>query len=211
MGVDHRPPQGGVDRGACAVGEARSVSKALCLLLGRRYPFGGSARGAGAVHPGHHRRDAEGRKELLVFTDGIRDSSQSWRDLLLDLKGGGLTTALEIAVAKPALAKAGGALGFWKALGEVWPTTREQRCWVHKTANILNKMPKSLHTKAKRSLQEIWMAETKKDAVKALEAFVETYQVKYNRATDCLIKDRDALLAVYDSPAEHWKHLRTTK
>jgi hypothetical protein len=122
------------------------------------------------------------------------------------LKRRGLTTAPQIAVAKPALAKAGGALGFWKALGEVWPTTREQRCWVHKTANILNKMPNSLHTKAKRALQEIWMAETKKDAIAALEAFVETYQIKYQRATDCLTKDRDALLAFYDFPAEHWKH-----
>jgi putative transposase len=90
------------------------------------------------------------------------------------------------------------------------PTTREQRCWVHKTANILNKLPKSLHTKAKRALPEIWMAETKKDAVAALKAFVETYQVKYERAADCLTKDRDALLALYDSPAEHWMHLRTT-
>jgi putative transposase len=152
----------------------------------------------------------EGRKELVGFTDGMRESSQSWRDLLLDLKRRGLTTAPQIAVATPALAKAGGALGFWKALGEVWPTTREQRCWVHKTANILNKMPKNLHTKAKRALQEIWMAETKKDAVAALEAFVETYQIKYERAADCLTKDRDALLAFYDFPAEHWKHLRTT-
>ena len=123
----------------------------------------------------------EGKKELVGFTDGVRESSQSWRDLLLDLKRRGLTTAPEIAVAD-------GALGFWKALGEVWPTTREQRCWVHKTANILNKMPKSLHTKAKRALQEIWMAETKKDAVAALEAFVETYQIKYERAADCLTK-----------------------
>ena len=152
----------------------------------------------------------EGRKELVGFTDGIRESSQSWRDLLLDLKRRGLTTAPQIAVAKPALAKAGGALGFWKALGEVWPTTREQRCWVHKTANILNKLPKSLHPKAKRALQEIWMAETKKDAVAAWEAFVETYGVKYDKAADCLTKDRDALLAFYDFPAEHWKHLRTT-
>jgi len=152
----------------------------------------------------------EGRKELVGFTDGIRESSQSWRDLLLDLKRRGLTTAPQIAVATPALAKAGGALGFWKALGEVWPTTREQRCWVHKTANILNKMPKSLHSKAKRALQEIWMAETKKDALSAFDAFVETYQVKYERAVDCLTKDRDALLAFYDFPAEHWKHLRTT-
>jgi transposase-like protein len=152
----------------------------------------------------------EGKKELVGFTDGMRESSQSWRDLLLDLKRRGLTTAPQIAVATPALAKAGGALGFWKALGEVWPTTREQRCWVHKTANILNKMPKSLHTKAKRALQEIWMAETKKHAVAALEAFVETYQIKYERAADCLTKDRDVLLAFYDFPAEHWKHLRTT-
>ena len=152
----------------------------------------------------------EGKKELIGFTDGLRESSQSWRDLLLDLKRRGLKTAPQIAIAKPALAKAVGALGFWKALGEVWPTTREQRCWVHKTANILNKMPKSLHAKAKRALQEIWMAETKKDAVTALEAFVETYQVKYERAADCLTKDRDALLAFYDFPAEHWKHLRTT-
>jgi transposase-like protein len=145
----------------------------------------------------------EGRKELVGFTDGIRESSQSWRDLLLDLKRRGLTMAPQIAVAD-------GALGFWKALGEVWPTTREQRCWVHKTANILNKMPKSLHSKAKRALQEIWMAETKKDALSAFDAFVETYQVKYERAVDCLTKDRDALLAFYDFPAEHWKHLRTT-
>ena len=106
----------------------------------------------------------EGRKELVGFTDGIRESSQSWRDLLLDVKRRGLTTGPQIAVAD-------GALGFWKALGEVWPTAREQRCWVHKTANILNKLPKSLHTKARRALQEIWMAETKKDAVAALKAF----------------------------------------
>jgi putative transposase len=124
----------------------------------------------------------------------------SWRDLLLDLKRRGLTTAPQIAVADCAL-------GFCKALGEVWPRTREQRCWVHKTANILNKLPKSLHTKAKRALQEIWMAETKKDAVAALEAFVETYGVKYDKAADCLTKDRDALLALYDFPAEHWKAL----
>ena len=145
----------------------------------------------------------EGKKELVGFTDGMRESSQSWRDLLLDLKRRGLTTAAQIAVAD-------GALGCWKALAEVWPTTCEQRCWVHKTANILNKMPKSLHTKAKRALQEIWTAETKKDAVAALEAFVETYGVKYEKAADCLTKDRDALLAFYDFPAEHWKHLRTT-
>src|SRR4051794_34435703 len=133
----------------------------------------------------------------------MRESAQSWRDLLLDLKRRSLAAAPELAVAD-------GALGFWKALGEVWPTTREQRCWVHKTANVLNKLPKSLHSKAKRALQEIWMAETKKDAVTALDAFAEGYGTKYDKAVDCLAKDRDALLAFYNFPAEHWKHLRTT-
>ena len=145
----------------------------------------------------------EGKKELVGFTDGMRESAQSWRDLLLDLKRRGLAAA-------PQLAVADGALGFWKALGEVWPTTREQRCWVHKTANVLNKLPKSLHTKAKRALQEIWMAETKKDAVAALNAFAESYGTKYDKAVDCLTKDTQALLAFYDFPAEHWKHLRTS-
>ena len=107
-------------------------------------------------------------------------------------------------------AVADGALGFWKALGEVWPTSREQRCWVHKTANVLNKLPKSLHAKAKHALQDIWMAETKADAMAAFAAFAETYGTKYEKAVECLTKDRDALLAFYDFPAEHWKHLRTT-
>ena len=145
----------------------------------------------------------EGRKELVGFSDGMRESAQSWRDLLLDLKRRGLVAAPELAVAD-------GALGFWKALGEVWPTTREQRCWVHKTANVLNKLPKSLHSKAKRALQEIWMAETKKDAVTAFNAFTASYGAKYDKAVDCLAKDSNALLAFYDFPAEHWKHLRTT-
>jgi len=145
----------------------------------------------------------EGKKELIGFTDGLRASAQSWRDLLLDLKRRGLSIAPELAVAD-------GALGFWKALAEVWPKTREQRCWVHKTANVLNKLPKSLHAKAKTALQEIWMAETKKDAVTAFEAFAATYRVKYEKAVECLKKDRQALLAFYDFPAEHWKHLRTT-
>ena len=145
----------------------------------------------------------EGKKELIGFTDGTRESSQSWRDLLLDLKRRGLSMAPELAVAD-------GALGFWKALGEVWPKTREQRCWVHKTANVLNKLPKSLHAKAKRALQDIWMAETKADAIAALAAFAETYGTKYEKAVECLTKDRDVLFAFYDFPAEHWKHLRTT-
>src|SRR5215813_3806901 len=145
----------------------------------------------------------EGKKELVGFTDGLRESSQSWRDLLLDLKRRGLATAPQIAVAD-------GALGFWKALGEIWPTTREQRCWVHKTANVLNKLPKSQQPKAKRSLQEIWMAETSKDAEAAFDAFIAAYELKYKKAADCLTKDREALLAFYDFPAEHWKHLRTS-
>ena len=145
----------------------------------------------------------EGRKELVGLTDGVRESAQSWRELLLDLKRRGLSIGPELAVAD-------GALGFWQALEEVWPQTRGQRCWVHKTANVLNKLPKSQQPKAKRALQEIWMAETKKDALVAFDAFVETWGVKYDKAVECLIKDRDALLAVYDFPAEHWKHLRTT-
>ena len=152
----------------------------------------------------------EGRKELLGFTDGARESAQDWRELLLDLKNRGLTVAPELAVAKPALAKAGGALGFWKALGELWPTTREQRCWVHKTANVLNKLPKGQQPKAKRALQEIWMAETSKDAEAAFDAFIAAYELKYDKAAECLAKDRQALLAFYDFPAEHWKHLRTS-
>ena len=145
----------------------------------------------------------EGKKELLGFTDGARESAQDWRELLLDLKNRGLVIVPELAVAD-------GALGFWKALGELWPTTREQRCWVHKTANVLNKLPKSQQPKAKRSLQEIWMAETRKDAEAAFDAFIAAYELKYDKAAECLAKDRQALLAFYDFPAEHWKHLRTS-
>jgi transposase-like protein len=144
----------------------------------------------------------EGKKELIGFTDGARESAQDWRELLVDLKNRGLAIAPKIAVAD-------GALGFWKALGEVWPTCVEQRCWVHKTANVLNKLPKSQQPKAKRSLQEIWMAETKAEAETAFDAFIEAYELKYEKAAECLA-DRDALLAFYDFPAEHWKHLRTS-
>jgi putative transposase len=146
---------------------------------------------------------AEGKKEFIGLTDGVRESAQSWRELLLDLRRRGLT-------AGPKLAVADGALGFWQALEEVWPNSCGQRCWVHKTANVLNKLPKSQQPKAKSALQEIWMAETKKDSLKAFDAFIETYGVKYEKAVECLIKDREALLAFYDFPAEHWKHLRTS-
>ena len=145
----------------------------------------------------------EGKKELVGLTDGVRESAQSWKDLLLDLKRRGLSMSPELAIAD-------GALGFWQAIEEVWPKTRGQRCWVHKTANVLNKLPKSQQSNAKRALQEIWMAETKRDALVAFDAFLETWGAKYDKAVACLTKDRDALLAFYDFPAEHWKHLRTT-
>jgi transposase-like protein len=145
----------------------------------------------------------EGRKELIGFTDGARESAQNWRELLLDLKRRGLA-------APPSLAVADGALGFWKAVGELWPTTTEQRCWVHKTANVLNKLPKSQQSKAKRALQDIWMAATRKDADNAFDAFLAAYTLKFEKASACLEKDRQALLAFYDFPAEHWKHLRTS-
>jgi putative transposase len=145
----------------------------------------------------------EGKKELVGLADGLRESTQSWRELLLDLKRRGLASG-------PQLAVGDGALGFWKALEEVWPNTRTQRCWVHKTANVFNKLPNSLHAKAKSALHNIWMAETRNDAEVAFDAFIETYGPKYDKAAECLQKDRDALLAYYDFPAEHWKHLRTT-
>ena len=145
----------------------------------------------------------EGKKELLGFVDGGSESAHDWRALLLDLKRPGLSMAPRVTVAD-------GALGFWKAIGELWPQTREQRCWVHKTANILNKLPKSQQPKAKRMLQDIWMAETRKDAEAAFGVFVETYGVKYEKADECLKKDRCSLLAFYEFPAEHWKHVRTS-
>ena len=145
----------------------------------------------------------EGKKELLAIIDGYRESEQSWREVLLDVRRRGL-------VIDPALAIADGALGFWAAARKIWPGTREQRCWVHKTANILNKMPKSIQPKAKDMLHEIWMAETKLLADQAFDAFVETFKAKYPAAVECLVKDRDVLLTFYDFPAEHWKHIRTT-
>ncbi|HUF44386.1 MAG TPA: IS256 family transposase [Aestuariivirgaceae bacterium] len=145
----------------------------------------------------------EGKKELVGLIDGVRESAQSWKELLLDLRRRGLAMGPELAVAD-------GALGFWQAIEEVWPKTRGQRCWVHKTANVLNKLPKSLQVKAKRALHEIWMAETRPDAEASFDAFIETYGVKFDKAVECLMKDREALLAFYDFPAEHWKHLRTT-
>jgi len=146
---------------------------------------------------------ADGQKELIAVLDGYRESEQSWSELLLDLKQRGLTMSPKIAVGD-------GALGFWAALRKVFPDTREQRCWVHKTANVLNKMPKSVQPKAKGDLHEIWQAETKDDANKSFDHFLEKYNAKYAAACDCLKKDRDVLLTFYDFPAEHWSHLRTT-
>jgi transposase-like protein len=146
---------------------------------------------------------ADGRKELIAIADGYRESEQSWKALLLDVKARGL-------VIDPKLATGDGALGFWKAIGQVYPTCREQRCWVHKTANVLDKLPKRLQPEAKDKLHQIWMAETRTDAEQAFDLFLTTYQAKYPKATECLAKDRTVLLSFYDFPAEHWIHLRTT-
>jgi putative transposase len=146
---------------------------------------------------------AEGKKELIAIADGYRESEQSWRELLLDVKARGLE-------ADPALAIGDGALGFWKAARQVWGTTKEQRCWVHKTANVLDKLPKGSQPKAKRMLHDIYMAEGRAKAEKAFDLFVKTYQAKYPKATECLVRDREVLLAFYDFPAEHWVHIRTT-
>jgi transposase-like protein len=145
----------------------------------------------------------DGRKELIAVADGYRESEQSWKSLLLDVKARGL-------VVDPKLATGDGALGFWKALPQVYPSTREQRCWVHKTANVLDKLPKRLQPEAKDKIHQIWMAPTKVDADQAFDLFVATYDAKYPKATECLSKDRDVLLTFYDFPAEHWIHLRTT-
>ncbi len=144
----------------------------------------------------------EGKKQLVGFQVGMRESTQSWRELLIDLKERGLAVAPEIAVGD-------GALGFWKALDEVFPGTRHQRCWVHKTANVLNKFPKSMGPTVKSDLRDIWQAETRADAEAAIDTFAEKYGAKYDKAVACLVKDRDALLAFFDFPAEHWDHLRT--
>lgn len=145
----------------------------------------------------------EGKKELVAIQDGYRESEQSWREVMLDLKDRGLAEA-------PKLAVGDGALGFWAALRKVFGETREQRCWVHKTANVLNYLPTGKQPKAKQALHEIWLAETKAEAERAFDLFLETYQAKYPKVAECLAKDRDVLLTFYDFPAEHWVHLRTT-
>jgi putative transposase len=145
----------------------------------------------------------EGRKELVGFQVGTRESAQSWRELLVGLRARGLAVAPELAVGD-------GALGFWKALEEVFPATRHQRCWVHKAANILNKLPKSLQANARQDLREVWLAPDRLTAEAAIATFAAKYTPKYERAVACLVKDREALLTFYDFPAEHWDHLRSS-
>ena len=147
--------------------------------------------------------DASGHKELVGLWDGYRESEQSWKELLLDLKSRGLAQA-------PALAIGDGALGFWKALRHVYGQTRWQRCWVHKTANVLDKLPKDLQPQAKQRLQAIWMAPDRQRAEMAFDLFIAAYEGKYPKAAECLAQDREGLLAFYDFPAEHWGHIRTT-
>jgi transposase-like protein len=155
-----------------------------------------------------HARGEEGARGLsepaLGLDPGVgaRESAQSWRELLADLEGRGLSVPPEIAVGD-------GALGFWKAVDEAWPETRHQRWWVHKTSNVLNKLPKSVHPAAKADLRNIWQAETRVDAEAAMTTFAEKYGTKYHKAAACLAKDREALLAFFDFPAQHWDHLRT--
>lgn len=146
---------------------------------------------------------ADGKKELVAIQDGERESEQSWYELLLDLKKRGLTIA-------PELATGDGALGFWKALPKAYPKTRQQRCWVHKMVNVLDKMHKKVQPSAKGLLQEIWMAPTRAAANKAFDHFLSVYAAKYPKAVECLKKDREELMSFYDFPAEHWIHLRTT-
>ena len=146
---------------------------------------------------------ADGRKELVAIQDGVRESAQSWMELLLDLKNRGLAIGPELAIGD-------GALGFWAAVAKVFPKTRTQRCWWHKTGNVLNYFPKAKQPLATEKLHQIWMASTKKEAEKAFDAFIEMFGAKYPKATECLQKDRKELLAFYDFPAEHWIHIRTT-
>ena len=143
-----------------------------------------------------------GHKQFLSIEDGVRESTQSWREVLLHLKSRGMNA--------PELAVGDGALGFWGALEEVYPSTQQQRCWVHKTANVLNKLPKSVQPKAKRDLHNIWQADTNDHARNAFDTFATTYQDKYPKAVECLQRDREALMTFYSFPAKHWQSLRTT-
>ncbi len=146
--------------------------------------------------------NAQGEKHLLALEDGLRESTQSWREVLVDLHARGMNP--------PELAIGDGAMGFWAALDELSPTTRQQRCWFHKTGNVLNALPKSVHPKAKRALHAIWQAATRQEADRAFDQFIVTYEPKYPKATACLLKDQNTLLTFYDFPANHWQSVRTT-
>jgi len=145
----------------------------------------------------------DGEKALVAMELGLRESQANWLELLQDLRSHGVESA-------PLLAVGDGALGFWAALNAMFPGTRHQRCWFHKTSNIVNKLPKSYKNKALKDIQAIWMAPTKGEAKKAIKAFCNKYRAAYPKASECLKKDQDELLAFYDFPAEHWSHLRTT-
>lgn len=147
--------------------------------------------------------DERGNKELLALSDGYRESAASWEEVLMDLTQRGLQTP-------PKLAVGDGALGFWKAVGKVWPATDQQRCWVHKTANVLEKLPKAIQPKVKEALHNIWQAETREEAYRAFDNCIVRFSPKYPRAMDCLSKDKSSMLAFYDYPAENWQHIRTT-
>jgi putative transposase len=147
--------------------------------------------------------DENGRKELVALSDGYRESAASWEEVLTDLRQRGLKTA-------PKLAIGDGALGFWKAVAKLWPDTDQQRCWVHKTANVLEKLPKAVQPKVKEALHAIWQAETREQAYKAFDHCIERFEPKYPKAMACLTKDKDAMLAFYDYPAANWQHIRTS-
>lgn len=151
----------------------------------------------------HHRSFGKWEKELVAIHDGLRESKLSWKEALQDLKRRGLNVA-------PKLAIGDGALGFWAAIEEEFPTTLQQRCWVHKTANILDKMPKNVQVNAKRMIHDIYMSPTKVEGLKSFEAFLKLYESKYPKACECLLKDKEELMTFYDFPAMHWQHIRTT-
>lgn len=145
----------------------------------------------------------DGRKELIAVEDGYRESSISWNNILLDLKSRGLKEG-------PKLATGDGSLGFWNALSQEFPETKHQRCWVHRTANVLDKMPKSIQKQAKRQIHDIYLAPTKQEALRAFDKFVKLYEAKFPKAVQCLLKTKTETLAFYDFPAEHWRHIRST-
>src|SRR3954453_22883548 len=186
-----------------ALATAGSLGTALRVPLGRWRLPAGSHGGACRVHAGDDRRDARGREGVGRLPSRRPGEHSSWRELLVEVKRRGLTIAPEIAVGD-------GALGFWKALEEIYPGTRHQRCWVHKTTNVLNKVPRAVQATMKADLREIHGAETRSAAEAAIDIFAEKYGAKYARAVECLRKDREALLTFYDFPAEHWDHLRTS-